>query len=99
MPRPVKLDDQALSSALARLTNWSVVSGKLHRDFKFADFAAAFGFMAMAVSTIEKMDHHPEWSNVYSRVSVDLVTHDAGGITQLDVDLAAKLDQIAAKLA
>jgi len=98
MTRPTKLDEATLARSLSELPGWAVAGGKLHREYKFADFATAFGFMAMAVSAIEKMDHHPEWSNVYSRVSVDLVTHDAGGITRNDVDLALRLEGIARKL-
>jgi 4a-hydroxytetrahydrobiopterin dehydratase len=75
-----------------------VKDGKLHREYKFPDFAHAFGFMATAAVLIEKMNHHPEWFNVYSRVAVDLVTHDAGGITTKDLALASVLDGIALKL-
>jgi 4a-hydroxytetrahydrobiopterin dehydratase len=94
-----KLTDTELSAAVAQLSGWSVKNGKLHRDYKFPDFAHAFGFMATAAPLIEKRDHHPEWANVYNRVSVDLMTHDAGGITQKDVDLAVLLESIAKKLA
>ena len=80
-------------------SDWAVKDSKLHRDFKFPDFAHAFGFMAIAAVLIEKMNHHPEWSNVYNRVSVDLTTHDSGGITEKDIELAKLLDGIAAKLA
>ena len=73
-------------------------NGKLHREYKFADFAHAFGFMATAAPTIEKNDHHPEWANVYNKVTVDLTTHSAGGITQKDLDLAALLEGIAKQL-
>jgi len=93
-----KLSDGELDSSLQRLSGWHVANGKLHRDFQFADFAHAFGFMTTAAILIEKMNHHPEWSNVYNRVSVDLTTHDSGGITQKDVDLAATLDAIAKQL-
>jgi 4a-hydroxytetrahydrobiopterin dehydratase len=98
MPRFPKLSDQDLASALSSAPDWTVQDGKLHRDLKFRDFIHAFGFMATAAIAIEKRDHHPEWSNVYNRVSIDLVTHDSGGITQADIDLAVVLDQIAAKL-
>jgi 4a-hydroxytetrahydrobiopterin dehydratase len=81
------------------LPGWSVANAKLHRAYKFPDFAHAFGFMATAAPRIEKMGHHPEWANIYNRVTVDLNTHDAGGITQKDVDLAAVLEGIAKKLA
>lgn len=93
-----RLEQAELASALQRLNGWTVQNEKLHRDYKFADFAHAFGFMATAAVLIEKMNHHPEWSNVYNRVSADLTTHDAGGITQKDVELAAVLDGIASKL-
>jgi 4a-hydroxytetrahydrobiopterin dehydratase len=93
-----KLNDGEISAALAKLTNWSLKNGKLHREYKFKDFAHAFGFMATAAPLIEKRDHHPEWANVYNRVTVDLMTHDAQGVTQKDVDLAALLEGIAQKL-
>jgi 4a-hydroxytetrahydrobiopterin dehydratase len=94
-----KLTESEISSALTRLAGWSVKDGKLHREYKFPDFPHAFGFMATAAPQIEKMNHHPEWANVYNRVTVDLTTHDAGGITQKDADLAALLEGIAKKLA
>jgi 4a-hydroxytetrahydrobiopterin dehydratase len=93
-----KLSDTQISSALEHLAGWTVTHGKLHREYKFPDFAHAFGFMATAAPLIEKRDHHPEWANVYNRVTVDLVSHDAQGITQKDVDLAALLESIAKKL-
>jgi 4a-hydroxytetrahydrobiopterin dehydratase len=93
-----KLNDGEISAALANLPNWSLKNGKLHREYKFHDFAHAFGFMATAAPLIEKRDHHPEWANVYNRVTVDLMTHDAQGITQKDVDLAVLLEGIAKKL-
>ena len=94
-----KLDDAEVLEKVARLSGWSVKNGKLHREYKFADFPHAFGMMATAAPAIEKMDHDPEWSNVYNRVTVDLSTHDAGGITQKDFDLAMLLEGIAKKLA
>lgn len=75
------------------------MAGKLHREYQFPDFIHAFGFMATAAMAIEKMNHHPEWFNVYSKVNVDLTTHDAGGITQKDIDLAMTLEGLAKKLA
>src|SRR5580700_6356071 len=93
-----KLSDSEISSHLSQLPNWSVKQGKLHREYKFPDFTHAFGFMATAAPLIEKADHHPEWANVYNRVTVDLTTHDAQGITQKDVDLAMLLERIAGKL-
>ena len=94
-----KLADADVSTALAELPGWSLKNGKLHRDYVFADFPHAIGFMAIAAPTIEKRNHHPEWANVYNKVAVDLTTHDAGGITQKDVDLATLLESIATKLA
>ena len=93
-----KLTETELHAAIAGLSEWSVVAGKLHREYKFADFAHAFGFMATAAPTIEKNDHHPEWSNIYNSVTVDLSTHSAGGITKKDLDLAALLEGIAKQL-
>ena len=93
-----KFSGSELKKALASLPGWSVVDGKLHKEYKFADFIHAFGFMATSALGIEKMEHHPEWFNVYNRVTVDLATHDAGGITSKDVELAKLLDATAAKL-
>ena len=75
-----------------------VVGGKLHREYRFANFIHAFGFMATAAIAVEAMGHHPEWSNVWNRVTVDLMTHDSGGVTGKDVALAEKLEAIARKL-
>ena len=77
-----KFSGPELKQALDTLSGWTVVDGKLHKEYKFPDFAHAFGFMATAAPSIDKMDHHPEWANVYNRVNVDLMTHDAGGITR-----------------
>lgn len=93
--RPRALDDDALARELATLPLWRVADGKLRREFRFRDFSQAFGFMARAALVAERMDHHPEWTNVYSLVRVDLVTHDAKGITTLDVALARAMDAIA----
>jgi 4a-hydroxytetrahydrobiopterin dehydratase len=93
-----KLSDDALQTALKDLPGWTLATGKLHREYKFPDFINAFGFMATAAIAIEKMNHHPEWFNVYNRVTVDLTTHDAAGITTRDVELAKLLDRTAAKL-
>jgi 4a-hydroxytetrahydrobiopterin dehydratase len=94
-----KLSDAEIEAALQKLPEWKVKDGKLDRSFKFPDFAHAFGFMATAAPFIERANHHPEWANVYNRVTVHLVTHDAGGITQKDFDLAMLLEGIAKKLA
>jgi|SRR5688572_9781975 len=98
MPKAGPLTEQEVRSALDSLPGWNVVNGKLHREFKFRDFSYAFGFMATAATAIEKRDHHPEWFNVYNRVTVDLTTHDAGGITTEDTELAALLTEIANRL-
>ncbi|MDE1724641.1 MAG: 4a-hydroxytetrahydrobiopterin dehydratase [Thaumarchaeota archaeon] len=87
-----RLSEEQIKSELSRLQGWSVVNGKLHKDYIFDDFIDAFGFMSKAAIHIEKMNHHPEWFNVYNKISIDLVTHDAGGITQNDVSLAKTLD-------
>ena len=89
------LDEAALAAALADLPKWSIADGKLHREFRFPDFVTAFGFMSQVALLAEKRDHHPEWHNVYGRVVVDLVTHDAGGITAKDVELAGAMDRLA----
>jgi 4a-hydroxytetrahydrobiopterin dehydratase len=94
-----KLTDEALQAALRELPAWGLQHEKLHREYRFHDFAHAFGFMTTAAIEIEKRNHHPEWLNVYNRVTVDLTTHDSNGITQKDVDLAHLLEQLAAKLA
>lgn len=91
-PAPLSLDQ--ISRLPAELPAWRVENGKLHRDFRFADFNAAFGFMARVALVAETMGHHPEWSNVWNRVSIDLTTHDAGGLTDLDVELAHRIDQL-----
>jgi 4a-hydroxytetrahydrobiopterin dehydratase len=90
------LSTAEVTQQLNQLTDWEVKDGKLHRQFKFADFAQAFGFMASMAVVSESMGHHPEWFNVYNKVSVDLTTHDAGGITQKDLDWAARANKFAA---
>jgi 4a-hydroxytetrahydrobiopterin dehydratase len=95
MARPTVLPDDELAAAVRALPGWSLVDAKLHAEFRFADFAEAFGFMAAVATEAARTDHHPEWSNVYSRVVVDLVTHDAGGITELDVALARRMSALA----
>jgi 4a-hydroxytetrahydrobiopterin dehydratase len=94
MPRPARLSDAEIAERLKSLPGWSLTSGKLHREFRFGDFSEAFGFMARAALAAEKMNHHPDWSNVWNRVTVDLSTHDAGGITELDFRLAAAMSAL-----
>ena len=93
---PTKLTDSELESELlSGLKEWKVEGGKLHREYVFTDFVAAFGFMASAALVAQTMDHHPEWANVFNKVRVDLTTHDAGGITLLDVKLATSMEELA----
>ncbi len=94
MPRPL-LGAGELAAALAELPGWSLAAGKLHREFRFKDFSAAFGFMTRVALEAERLNHHPEWSNVWNRVVVDLVTHDSGGVTASDVALAKKMEALA----
>lgn len=84
-----------LESTLTQLPGWAVRDGKLHREFKFKSFVEAFGFMSSLALVAESMGHHPEWFNVYNRVTIDLTTHDSGGITQKDIDLARKASELA----
>jgi 4a-hydroxytetrahydrobiopterin dehydratase len=92
-----KLTADARKNALAKLTGWSEVAGRdaITRKFVFKDFNQAFGFMTRVALVAEKMDHHPEWSNVYKTVEVTLSTHDAGGLTELDVKLAEAMNALA----
>jgi len=96
MPTP-KLTDVEVEDGLRNLPGWSLSAGKLHREYKFADFIHAFGFMATAAMAIEKKNHHPEWFNVYNKVIVDLNTHDAGGITAKDFELGKLLEGLSKK--
>ena len=93
-----KLTEAELHASLSGLNGWQVVNGKLHRVYKFQDFTHAFGFMTTAAVEIEKLNHHPEWFNVYNVVTIDLTTHDAKGITANDIELAKILDETAKKL-
>ncbi len=93
-----KLDGEARGKALAGLPRWNVVQGRdaITRKFEFADFNEAFGFMSRVALMAEKMDHHPEWFNVYKTVDVTLSTHDAGGLTDNDIQMAKAMDEFAA---
>lgn len=93
---PIRLSEQALSTALRELTCWSLDHQKLTRHFEFENFVRAFSFMSAVALEAERRDHHPEWSNVYNRVSIQLTTHDAGGITEKDLALARAIDRLAA---
>jgi 4a-hydroxytetrahydrobiopterin dehydratase len=93
--RPERMGAEA---ALAQLPGWTAGPGErqtLVKTYRFEDFSAAFGFMARVALMAEKLDHHPEWFNVYNRVDVTLSTHDAGGVTELDLKLAQFMDQVA----
>jgi 4a-hydroxytetrahydrobiopterin dehydratase len=89
-----KLAETEVAAELRKLNGWSLEKGNLHRVFEFKDFSAAFGFMARVALAAEKMDHHPDWSNSWNKVTVDLSTHSAGGLTKNDFDLAGKIQQI-----
>lgn len=92
-----RLTPEARREAIADLNGWSEVTGReaIQKTFKFRDFSEAFGFMSRVALAAERLDHHPEWRNVWNSVEVVLTTHDAGGITQLDIDLARRMDEIA----
>jgi len=92
---PTKLSDQEIKAGIAQLSSgWSMVNAKLHKSFKFGDFVEAFGFMTKVAIVSEKLDHHPELFNVYNRVTIDLTTHDASGISSLDLELAKRIDAL-----
>ncbi|WP_411867211.1 4a-hydroxytetrahydrobiopterin dehydratase [Vulcanococcus limneticus] len=90
------LTPDELAALPAALPAWQLRDGKLHRGLQFDDFAAAFGFMARVALIAEGLGHHPEWSNVWNRVVIDLTTHDAGGLTALDLELARRIDAVLA---
>ena len=90
-----KLSDKEVKAQLHELPGWALRDGKLHREYKFGGFAEAFGFMSTCALVAQKQDHHPEWSNVFDRVVVDLTTDDAGGISALDFALAAEMEKAA----
>lgn len=93
-----KLTDEEVQERLSGLSEWRLQNGKLHRELRFADFVTAFGFMAQIAVVAEKLDHHPEWFNVYNRVTIDLATHDVDGISESDFTLAGHVDRVAAVL-
>ena len=90
----IRLSQLDIKEDLKNLPGWNVINEKLHKEFEFDSFNQAFGFMTRAAMEIEKMNHHPEWFNVYNRITVELTTHDAGGITKNDVNLAKILDSL-----
>ena len=90
----MRLSPDEIDDEIKNLPGWSVVNEKLHREIEFDSFNQAFGFMTRAAMEIEKMNHHPEWFNVYNRLTIDLMTHDAGGITRNDINLARVLNSL-----
>ena len=91
------LTGEALEDAVSTLDGWSVEEGKLHKEYVFTDFVEAFAFMTAAALYAEKKNHHPEWFNVYRTVRVDLSTHDLGGISSWDIELAQDFDRVAGR--
>ncbi len=89
---PEPLSDEALSEFLDAHPGWTMRDGMLHREVELADFAEAFGFMARIAVQAEKLNHHPEWSNVWNKVTIDLMTHDIGTLSELDLELATRID-------
>lgn len=89
-----KLSRREIAAGLRTLRGWSVVKGNLHRLFKFKDFTQAFGFMKRVALAADRMDHHPDWSNAYNKVTIDLSTHSANGLTASDFELAGKIQKI-----
>jgi len=94
----VPLTAEQINALADELPQWSLVDGKLHRELRFADFNEAFGFMTRVALIAETMGHHPEWSNVWNRVVIYLTTHDAGGLSSWDVQLAQRIDQLVSGL-
>jgi len=92
---PTPLSHAEITGRLASLGGWELLDGKLHKEYRFASFIECFGFMAQVALVAESMQHHPEWFNVYNRLVVDLRTHDADGISELDFELARRIDALA----
>jgi 4a-hydroxytetrahydrobiopterin dehydratase len=88
------LTPEAISAISASLPAWTVLPDRLRRQWRFRDFSEAFGFMSRVALAAEALDHHPEWSNVYNRVTIELTTHDCGGLSQRDLDLARRIDAL-----
>ena len=90
-----KLSDAEVSARLSDVPGWAIVEGKLQKTFQFASFVHAFGFMSRVALVAEAMNHHPEWFNVYNRVTIALTTHDASGISPVDFTLATRINELA----
>jgi 4a-hydroxytetrahydrobiopterin dehydratase len=95
MPQAPRLAPNKIDERLADLPEWALIDGKLHREFRFPDFKHAFAFMTGLALKADQMDHHPEWSNVYNLVTIDLTTHDSSGITEKDFELATEAEKLA----
>jgi 4a-hydroxytetrahydrobiopterin dehydratase len=95
MPKESALDGAEVAERIATVPAWRIVDGALHRELEFADFSEAFGFMARVALAAEKLDHHPDWSNSWNRVVIDVVSHEAGGLTPLCFALATAIDRAA----
>jgi 4a-hydroxytetrahydrobiopterin dehydratase len=89
-----KLSKRKIAAGLSELNGWAMAKGKLHRMFEFKDFRQAFGFMKQVALAADRMNHHPDWCNAYNKVTIDLSTHSAGGLTKSDLKLAGKIQKI-----
>jgi 4a-hydroxytetrahydrobiopterin dehydratase len=94
MPERRKLSEQEITDGLRTLKGWTVVNGALHKKIQFKNFNQAFGFMTRVALIAESMNHHPDWSNVYNTVTIDLMTHDLGGLSTYDLEFAAAVDKL-----
>lgn len=97
MSKRARLDDAAAAARLAQLEGWDLDDGRLHRSFEFDDFVQAFGFMTSVALVAERMNHHPDWSNSYRTVEIHLSSHDVGGLSERDFELAAHIDALRAR--
>jgi 4a-hydroxytetrahydrobiopterin dehydratase len=89
-----KLSEQEIEHEVAKILGWKVLNGKLNRTFEFESFVQTFGFMTKVAMESEKLNHHPEWFNVYNRLEINLVTHDVNGISNYDIKLAANINRL-----
>lgn len=96
MPERRRLTEAEITASLRSLNDWRIENGKLHKEFRFKDFSEAFGFMTRVALIAEAMNHHPEWFNVYNQVTMELTTHDVGGISNLDFDFAERVERLIA---
>ena len=90
-----KVNDEEIKAALETLPGWEVKAGKLHKNYKFASFAEAMGWMVSVALYADKLDHHPDWCNGYNKVEVNLMTHDLGALSTYDLDLAGRMEELA----